>query len=82
MTIIEMLKQSAILTVLGMAVVFTFLWFMIICVNFVGKLVHKMGWDKDILTPETKTPVSAGTGTAPEVAAAISAAVTEYRKEN
>jgi oxaloacetate decarboxylase gamma subunit len=82
MTIIEMLEQSAILTVLGMAVVFIFLWFMIICVNLVGKLVHKAGLDKDILTPETKASNSAGTGTAPEVTAAISAAVTEYRKEN
>jgi sodium pump decarboxylase gamma subunit len=48
MTIAEMLGQSAILMVLGMTVVFAFLWFMIICVNMTAKLVHKMGWDKDV----------------------------------
>jgi Na+-transporting methylmalonyl-CoA/oxaloacetate decarboxylase gamma subunit len=37
MTITEMFEQSAILTVLGMTVVFIFLWLMIICVNLVGK---------------------------------------------
>ena len=46
MTIIEMLEQSALLTVLGMAIVFAFLWFMILCVNLTAKLVHKMGWDR------------------------------------
>ena len=44
MTIIEMLQQSAILTVLGMAIVFLFLWIMIVCVNVIGKLIHKMVW--------------------------------------
>jgi Na+-transporting methylmalonyl-CoA/oxaloacetate decarboxylase gamma subunit len=39
MSISEMLKQSAILTALGMAIVFAFLAFMIVCVNLVGKLV-------------------------------------------
>ncbi|MDR0583070.1 MAG: OadG family protein [Treponema sp.] len=48
MTITEMLEQSALLTVLGMAIVFAFLWFMIICVNVTAKLVHKMGRDKDV----------------------------------
>jgi oxaloacetate decarboxylase gamma subunit len=47
MTILEMLQQSTILTVLGMAVVFLFLWMMIVCVNAVGKLIHKMGWDRE-----------------------------------
>ena len=31
MTIMEMLQQSVFLTVLGMAVVFVFLWLMIVC---------------------------------------------------
>jgi oxaloacetate decarboxylase gamma subunit len=53
MTILEMLEQSAVLTFLGMAVVFLFLWLMIICVNLTGRLIHQMGWDKDILASET-----------------------------
>jgi oxaloacetate decarboxylase gamma subunit len=75
MTIAEMLEQSGVLTVLGMAVVFAFLWLMIICVNLTGKAIHKMGLDKDV----EQTP-AARTGTPPQVTAAISAAVTEYRK--
>jgi sodium pump decarboxylase gamma subunit len=47
MTIIEMLQQSAILTILGMAVVFLFLWIMILCVSAVGKLIHNIERDKD-----------------------------------
>jgi oxaloacetate decarboxylase gamma subunit len=41
MTILEMLEQSLILTILGMAVVFAFLWLMIICVNWVGKFFQE-----------------------------------------
>jgi hypothetical protein len=40
MTIAEMMEQSLVLTVLGMTVVFVFLWIMIVCINWVGKLVH------------------------------------------
>jgi oxaloacetate decarboxylase gamma subunit len=84
MTIIEMLQQSALLTILGMTVVFVFLWIMVICVNATGKLIHKLGWDKDVRPPENTTK-PAGGGTTPavsgEVTAAISAAVTEYRKQ-
>ncbi|MDR1257415.1 MAG: OadG family protein [Spirochaetaceae bacterium] len=75
MTIGEMFEQSAILTVLGMTVVFAFIWLMIICVNGFARLVHKIGLDKD--TPEK----GAGGAVAPEVITAISAAVTEYRKQ-
>jgi oxaloacetate decarboxylase gamma subunit len=75
-----MLQQSAILTLLGMAIVFFFLWIMIICINGVGKLVHKMGLDKDIEQPPAGAPKTTGT-VKQEVAAAISAAVTEYRKK-
>jgi oxaloacetate decarboxylase gamma subunit len=77
MTISEMLQQSAILTILGMAVVFVFLWFMIICVNLVGKIISKSGLDKDTL--KTETPKNANKN--PEITAAITAAVTECRKE-
>jgi oxaloacetate decarboxylase gamma subunit len=68
MTIAQMLQQSAVLTLLGMIVVFAFLWLMIICVNAVGKLVHLLAWDKDLRPQEEKLKKSAG------------AAVTQYRK--
>jgi oxaloacetate decarboxylase gamma subunit len=79
MTIVEMLEQSAILTILGMLVVFAFLWIMIICVNLIGKMIHQLGLDKDVRQPPAYSP-AAGAGTPPQVTAAISAAVNEYRK--
>jgi oxaloacetate decarboxylase gamma subunit len=81
MTIMEMLEQSAVLTVLGMTVVFVFLWIMIVCVDLTGKVIHRLGLDKDT-TPPPKPPVrpAAQTGTSPEITAVIGAAVTEYRK--
>jgi oxaloacetate decarboxylase gamma subunit len=81
MTIFTMLEQSAILTVLGMLVVFVFLWLMIICVNVVGKLISGMGWDKDVYPQKSETPKNTGGTIAPKVTAVISAAVTEYRKQ-
>jgi oxaloacetate decarboxylase gamma subunit len=77
MTIITMLEQSGILTILGMAVVFAFLWIMIVCVNMTGRMIHKLGLDKDVQQPPAPPPAS---GTPPQVTAAISAAVNEYRK--
>jgi oxaloacetate decarboxylase gamma subunit len=81
MTIPEMLEQSALLTVLGMVIVFLFLWIMIICVNLTGRLFHKTGLDKD--TPDSETAPRKGPGGAvkPDIIAAITAAVREYRKK-
>ncbi|MDR1655528.1 MAG: OadG family protein [Treponema sp.] len=80
MTIMDMLQQSAILTLLGMAVVFVFLWVMIVCVNWIGKLVHSLGLDKDV-QPKNEAPKNPDGAVSPQTAAAISAAVTEYRKK-
>jgi oxaloacetate decarboxylase gamma subunit len=80
MTILEMLQQSAVLTVLGMAIVFAFLWLMVGCVNLTRKIIHRMGWDKDIEGQNNeapKAPKRADTLTT----AVISAAITEYRKK-
>ncbi|MDR1420649.1 MAG: OadG family protein [Treponema sp.] len=80
MTIVEMLEQSVILTVLGMAIVFAFLWLMIVCVSLTGKLIHALGWDKDLEAQKKEAPRGAGKTVTPEVTAAITAAVTEYRE--
>jgi oxaloacetate decarboxylase gamma subunit len=80
MTIVEMLEQSGVLTLLGMAIVFTFLLIMIICVTLMGKLIHALGADKDVTrSAKTGGPAPAAANAA-AVTAAITAAVTEYRK--
>jgi oxaloacetate decarboxylase gamma subunit len=77
MTIMDMLEQSGILTLLGMGVVFGFLIIMVISISLVGKIIHAMGADTDVAQPAKPAPA----GSAP-VIAAITAAVTEYRKTN
>jgi sodium pump decarboxylase gamma subunit len=78
MTISEMFQQSAILTVLGMATVFIFLWLMIICVNLVSKIIHHFGLDKD-LQEQPPAPGGPKSGTSPKITAVISAAVSKFR---
>ena len=78
MTIMDMLGQSGTLSLLGMSVVFTFLFIMVIAVNLTGKIIHALGADKDVTQPPKPAAGTAAKSTA--VAAAITAAVTEYRK--
>jgi oxaloacetate decarboxylase gamma subunit len=76
----DMLGQSGVLTLLGMGVVFGFLVILIVAVTLVGKVIHAVGADKDVAGPAPATaPSVAKTGA---VAAAITAAVSEYRKTN
>jgi len=81
MTILEMLGQSGVLTVLGMGIVFGFLTIMVICVTIMGKIVHALGADKDVIAPESNAAVSSSAKTT-AVTAAITAAVTEYQKDH
>ena len=78
MTILEMFQQSAILTLLGMAVVFAFLWIMIIAVNFINKIIRKMGLSDETAQPEFGTVSQAPETVPPAHIAAVSAAVAEY----
>jgi len=88
MTIVQMLGQSGILTVLGMGVVFGFLIIMIITISLVGKVIVAAEAKKAVVT--VAAPVEANTaggvpavpGNDAHVTAAISAAVNQYRKAN
>ena len=81
MTITEMLQQSGILTVLGMAVVFSFLCVLVFSVNLMSKIIRKFGWDNDIEAQKNE-PSGKKDKTVPrEVVAAVTAAIAEYRKE-
>jgi oxaloacetate decarboxylase gamma subunit len=83
MTIVEMLGQSGVLTLLGMSVVFGFLAVMIVCVTLTGKIIHAIGADKDVIRSEAPASVpGSGAADAGAVTAAIAAAVTEYQKNN
>ncbi|MDR1446900.1 MAG: OadG family protein [Treponema sp.] len=81
MTILEMLEQSSVLTLLGMGIVFSFLIILIVCVTLMGKFFHVVRADKNVQQPATTQSPAAGAGNA-AVTAAISAAVNEYRKTN
>ena len=81
MTIMEMLEQSAILTILGMTVVFGFLWIMIICVTVTGKLIHGTKPDNDVAGSENGA-TGMNKEVPPGVIAAISASLTEYQDED
>lgn len=59
MTIEEMLGQSAILTVLGMCVVFAFLVVMIGCMNLLRVFVHASKLDKEEPQSESSAPAAA-----------------------
>ena len=81
MTIMDMLGQSGTLTLLGMGVVFGFLCIMVIAVTAMGKIVHALGADKDITQPLVAAGgASAAAVKSTAVAAVITAAVAEYRK--
>jgi len=78
-----MLQQSGILTVLGMGIVFSFLIIMVIVINLFGKIINtKISNKDDALPVKANIPAPSDTVNKPEITAAISAAVTEYRKNN
>ncbi|MDR2210358.1 MAG: OadG family protein [Spirochaetaceae bacterium] len=72
--ILDMLGQSGVLAVLGMGTVFGFLIIMIISIEIAGKTIRGLGWaggETPAVKPAAKND--------PELTAAISAAVNEYR---
>jgi len=76
MTISEMLTQSGYLTLLGMAVVFSFLIIMIICMNGLRLFVRAFKLDKE--APKADAPVAAAPSVDEKaVVAAIATALKE-----
>ncbi|MDR0635837.1 MAG: OadG family protein [Treponema sp.] len=90
MNITEMFEQSTVLTLLGMGVVFGFLIILIAAITCLGKVVHAIGWDKEpeAAKPKAPLPVPAVVGASvvanqdSAIIAAISAAVSTYRKNH
>lgn len=78
MTIVDMLGQSGILTLLGMGVVFLFLIIMIVCMYTLHGVLHLFG--KDVESQEKSPSASSSVSATPvvdnnAVIAAIAAAV-------
>lgn len=79
MTISEMLGQSAVLTLLGMCVVFTFLAILIACMNLLRLFIHATKMDEVPVKAETPAaaPAAAPAADRNAVVAAIAAALHE-----
>ncbi|MBR4630165.1 MAG: OadG family protein [Treponema sp.] len=80
MTIAEMLTQSAILTVLGMLVVFSFLVILIACMNLLRTAVHAFKLDQ--VATKAETPVAAATPAVDEKAIVAAIATALHEKNN
>lgn len=74
MTVMEMLGQSAILTLLGMGVVFLFLIILVVCISLSSKLIKALKLDKEEEGGAAGTQTSANAQN-DAVVAAIAAAV-------
>lgn len=81
MTITQMLGQSAILTLLGMGVVFSFLVILIFAMKLVEKLVKAFKLDQEEQQTVTAAPGAVqGSANQSAVAAAVAAALREKTK--
>jgi len=74
MTITEMLSQSAILTLLGMGVVFAFLIIMIFCMGIMRKVISALKLDRDN-TEQAGTPTVSSSKETNSIIAAIATAL-------
>jgi len=77
MTIVEMLGQSALLTGLGMGVVFGFLIILIIFMTITSKVIKALGLDKDAPKTTAGNASAAPAQNNNAVVAAIAAALRE-----
>ena len=77
MTIVEMLGQSALLTGLGMGVVFGFLIILIIFMTITSKVIKALGLDKDTPKATAGNASAAPAQNNNAVVAAIAAALRE-----
>ena len=85
MTIIEMLGQSVILTVLGMGVVFAFLIVLVFVISFIGKLSSAEIPNPNVKVsgnPAPKILQETVMENNPQIVAAITAAVIEFQKSH
>lgn len=78
MTIVDMLGQSGLLTLLGMGVVFSFLIIMIICMYILHAVLHALG--KDVDEPADK-PAASSAAPAQDNGAVVAAIATAIKNK-
>ncbi|HZK19908.1 MAG TPA: OadG family protein [Treponemataceae bacterium] len=81
MSISEMLSQSLTLTLLGMAVVFSFLIILVFSIMITSKVISKLGLDKEEIVA-TGAGATASVSQNNAVIAAIAAAVHDKQNTN
>ena len=79
MTIMEMLKQSGVMTLLGVGTVFMFLVLMVICVTIMGKIFSALSLNKATAAAKDG-PAKEATARHSATIAAIAAAISENNK--
>ena len=85
MTILEMLGQSGIVTLLGMGIVLGFLTILVVVISQIGKFMISLDEKTTVPASQTSTITTAkpnSSDDSAQVTAAISAAINEYRKIN
>jgi len=73
----ELIRQSLIIMVVGLSIVFLFLIILILSVNLSHAIIHKFGWDIENKTGEK----GSSSGGDPNIPAVIGAAVSRFRSE-
>ena len=81
MTILEMLGQSGIMTLLGMGIVLSFLTILVVIISQVGKLMTVKGFEENtaVLT-SSKAVATTQVDDSAQITAAITVAINEYKK--
>jgi len=79
MTILDMLEQSGVLTLLGMGVVFSFLVILVLSITGTGLFIRKFVKPEAVKSAASSARKQENGG---EIAAAIGAAVNQYKKNN
>ena len=81
MSIGEMLGQSAVLTLLGMCVVFSFLIILIGCMNLLRAFVKAKGWDKEEKAEVASAPAAVASAPSVDTNAIVAAIATAVREQ-
>ena len=84
MTILEMLGQSAIMTLLCMGIVLSFLTILVFVISQIGKLMTIKGFEEDMVVSASLAPAKVASSTqvddSAQITAAITVAINEYKK--